>query len=92
MTAELDPFQYKVLHCLEEDDFALSAEEIAMDIFHNDEQPPSDEEERSVHDCLIGLQQRGLATSWQTNIADFGVETVWHSLLTPGRRVFDPGR
>jgi hypothetical protein len=89
---DLDPLERKIVNCLELDDFGLSVYEIAMDIYHNDESPPDDEEERSVRKCLMRLEGRGLVTSWQTNFADFGVDTVWRSLLTPGRRVLDPGR
>lgn len=90
--AELDPLQHKILNCLEASPFALSVYDIAMDFYHDDEWEPNDDEERSVLECLTHLEHQGLVTSWQTNIADHGVETVWHSLLTPGRRVFDPGR
>jgi hypothetical protein len=89
---ELDSLENKVVHCLEQDSFALSVYEIAMCIYHDDEWRPNDEEERLVQECLTRLEERGLVTSWQTNIADHGVETVWHSLRIPGRRVFDPGR
>ncbi|GAB2534484.1 hypothetical protein GCM10027167_44280 [Nocardia heshunensis] len=91
-TRGLGPLQTALLEYLDQEDWAATVYEIAMEIFHEDDgDPPNDSETQAVYRSLKRLENRGLVRGIRTRIRDIGYRTAWRSLSGPSHRVFDPG-